>query len=62
MPTRASELMFVRLALIAALLFPVQAVIGGLQILTQLSGWTQTLHLALGAGAIGLGYLAAGEA
>ena len=39
----------VRLALVAALLFPIQAVIGGLQILTGLSGWTQTLHLALGA-------------
>ena len=39
----------VRLALIAAVLFPIQAVIGGLQILTGLSGWTQTLHLALGA-------------
>ena len=38
-----------RLALVAAVLFPVQAVVGGLQILTGLSGWTQTLHLALGA-------------
>jgi protoheme IX farnesyltransferase len=40
----------VRLATIAALLFPIQAIVGGLQILTGLSGWTQTLHLALGAG------------
>jgi protoheme IX farnesyltransferase len=40
----------VRLATIAALLFPIQALVGGLQILTGLSGWTQTLHLALGAG------------
>ena len=39
----------VRLALIVALLFPIQAVVGGLQILTQLAGWAQTLHLALGA-------------
>ncbi|HEX2755218.1 MAG TPA: COX15/CtaA family protein, partial [Candidatus Limnocylindrales bacterium] len=39
----------VRLAAIAAALFPIQAVVGGLQILTGLSGWTQTLHLALGA-------------
>jgi len=39
----------VRLAAIAAILFPIQAVIGGLQILTGLSGWTQTLHLATGA-------------
>ena len=39
----------VRLAAIAAALFPIQAVVGGLQILTGLSGWTQTFHLALGA-------------
>jgi protoheme IX farnesyltransferase len=39
----------VRLAAIAAALFPIQALVGGLQILTGLSGWTQTLHLALGA-------------
>jgi heme o synthase len=38
-----------RLAMVAAVLFPVQAVIGGLQILTGLTGWSQTLHLALGA-------------
>jgi protoheme IX farnesyltransferase len=37
------------LAAAAAILFPIQAVVGGLQILTDLSGWTQTLHLALGA-------------
>ena len=39
----------VRLAVLAAALFPLQAIVGGLQILTDLSGWTQTLHLALGA-------------
>jgi protoheme IX farnesyltransferase len=39
----------VRLATVAAVLFPIQAVVGGLQILTGLSGWSQTLHLALGA-------------
>jgi protoheme IX farnesyltransferase len=39
----------VRLAAVAAVLFPIQAIVGGLQILTGLSGWTQTLHLALGA-------------
>ena len=39
----------VRLAVLAAALFPIQAIVGGLQILTGLSGWTQTLHLALGA-------------
>jgi protoheme IX farnesyltransferase len=39
----------VRLGVAAALLFPLQAVIGGLQVLTGLEEWTQTLHLALGA-------------
>jgi protoheme IX farnesyltransferase len=39
----------VRLALIAAILLPIEVVVGGLQVLTQLSGWTQTLHVALGA-------------
>jgi protoheme IX farnesyltransferase len=38
-----------RLAMVAAILFPIQAVVGGLQILTGLSGWSQTLHVALGA-------------
>jgi protoheme IX farnesyltransferase len=38
-----------RLALAAGLLFPIQAIVGGIQILTGLSGWSQTLHLALGA-------------
>jgi protoheme IX farnesyltransferase len=36
------------LATIAAVLYPIQAVVGGLQILTGLAGWTQTLHVALG--------------
>jgi protoheme IX farnesyltransferase len=36
-------------ALAAAVLYPVQAVIGGLQVLTRLDEWTQTLHVALGA-------------
>jgi heme o synthase len=39
----------VRLALGAAGLFAVQVIVGGLQVLTRLSAWTQTLHLALGA-------------
>jgi protoheme IX farnesyltransferase len=39
----------VRLAAVAAVLFPIQAIVGGLQILTDLSGWSQTIHLALGA-------------
>ncbi len=36
------------LAVAAAILYPVQALVGGLQILTGLSEWSQTLHLALG--------------
>ena len=48
--TRPRTRPIVRLAAIAAALFPIQAIVGGLQILTGLSGWTQTLHLALGAG------------
>ena len=39
----------VRLAWWAAVLFAIQIVVGGLQVLTRLSAWTQTLHLALGA-------------
>ncbi|HEX9043939.1 MAG TPA: heme o synthase [Candidatus Limnocylindrales bacterium] len=38
-----------RLALVAGVLFPIQALIGGLQVLTQLAPWALTLHLALGA-------------
>jgi heme o synthase len=47
--THHNQPVVLRLALVAGVLFPVQAVVGGLQILTGLSGWTQTLHLALGA-------------
>ena len=39
----------VRLAVAAGILYPVQALVGGLQVLTKLAAWTQTLHLALGA-------------
>ena len=39
----------VRLALIAAILYPIQALIGAAQIWTRLDPWTQTAHLALGA-------------
>ncbi len=39
----------VRLAVSAAALYAVQVVIGGLQVATRLSEWTQTLHLALAA-------------
>jgi protoheme IX farnesyltransferase len=37
----------VALAFGAAALYPIQSVIGGLQILTGLAEWTQTLHVAL---------------
>jgi protoheme IX farnesyltransferase len=47
--TQRERPLVLRLALAAGLLFPIQAIVGGLQILTGLSGWTQTLHLALGA-------------
>src|SRR5919197_6073381 len=36
------------LATLAAVLYPIQSLVGGLQILTGLAGWTQTLHVALG--------------
>src|SRR5215204_885224 len=39
----------VRLAVAIAILYPVQGLIGGLQVITRLDEWTQTLHLALGA-------------
>ena len=39
----------VRLAVAAGILYPIQALVGGLQVLTKLAAWTQTLHLALGA-------------
>jgi protoheme IX farnesyltransferase len=38
-----------RLTLLAAGLYAVQVVVGGLQVITKLSEWTQTLHLGLGA-------------
>jgi len=38
----------VRLAVGSAVLFGVQIVVGGLQVLTQLAGWAQVLHLSLG--------------
>lgn len=39
----------VRLAIGSAVLFAIQIAIGGAQVLTRLTAWTQTLHLALGA-------------
>ena len=47
--TQRENKTILRLTLAAAILFPIQAVIGGLQVLTNLAGWTQTLHVALGA-------------
>jgi protoheme IX farnesyltransferase len=47
--TQRDEPTIVRLAVGAAVLFAIQVAIGGLQVLTRLSAWTQTLHLALGA-------------
>jgi protoheme IX farnesyltransferase len=47
--TQRSNRAILRLTLIAAVIFPIQAVIGGAQVLTDLAGWTQTLHVALGA-------------
>ena len=47
--TRRDQRTLVRLAVGAGSLFAVQVVIGGLQVLTRLSAWTQTLHLAIGA-------------
>ena len=38
-----------RLTFVAASLYAVQVVVGGLQVVTRLSEWTQTLHLGLGA-------------
>jgi len=47
--TQRSNRAILGLTLIAAILFPIQALVGGLQVLTNLAGWTQTLHVALGA-------------
>ncbi len=41
--------MIVRLAVAAAVVYLVQVLIGGIQVMTQLAAWTQTLHVALGA-------------
>ncbi len=47
--TQRGHSLIVRLAVGAAGLFAIQIVVGGLQVLTRLSAWSQTLHLALGA-------------
>jgi protoheme IX farnesyltransferase len=38
----------VALAVAAAVLYPIQSLVGGLQVLTRLAEWTQTFHVALG--------------
>ena len=47
--TQRAHPTLVRLAVAAGILYPVQALVGGLQVMTKLAAWTQTLHLALGA-------------
>jgi protoheme IX farnesyltransferase len=47
--TQRAHPMLVRLSVGAAVLFAIQVVVGGAQVLTHLAEWTQTLHLALGA-------------
>ena len=52
--TQRDRPVVLRLAILAALLYPIQAVVGGLQVLLQLPPWTQTIHLSLGAAIWGL--------
>jgi heme o synthase len=52
--TQRAHPMLMRLAVAAGILYPVQALVGGLQVLTKLAPWTQTLHLAFGAAIWGL--------
>ena len=47
--TRRTDRVVVRLAVLIAVLYPLQAVVGGLQVLTFLDEWTQVAHVALGA-------------
>ena len=47
--TQRDDPTLVRLAVGGAVLYAIQIVVGGLQVLTLLSAWSQTLHLALGA-------------
>jgi protoheme IX farnesyltransferase len=47
--TQRQHPVIARLALAAAVVYVAQAIVGGLQVLTQLAAWTQTLHVALGA-------------
>jgi len=52
--TQRAHPTIVRLAVAAGVLYPVQALIGGAQVLTKLAPWSQTLHLAFGATIWGL--------
>ena len=52
--TQRAHPTLVRLAIAAGILYPVQALIGGLQVMTRLAPWTQTLHVAFGAAIWGL--------
>jgi len=56
--SRRSRPAIARLAAVVLAVYVVQVVVGGLQVLTQLAPWTQTLHVALGSliwgGAAGL--------
>jgi protoheme IX farnesyltransferase len=47
--TQRQHRVVVRLAVAAGVVYVAQAIVGGLQVLTQLAAWTQTLHVALGA-------------
>jgi protoheme IX farnesyltransferase len=47
--TRRDRPTIARVAVVAAVLYAIQVVVGGLQVMTGLSGWSQTLHLGLGA-------------
>jgi protoheme IX farnesyltransferase len=47
--SRREAPLLARLATASAILYAVQVIVGGAQVLTRLAGWTQTLHVALGA-------------
>ena len=47
--TQRENGLIVRLAWFVGILYPIQAVVGGLQVLTLLDEWTQVLHVAFGA-------------
>ncbi|MEJ7748160.1 MAG: heme o synthase, partial [Candidatus Limnocylindrales bacterium] len=47
--TQRQQRRLANLSILIAVLFALQIAIGGLQVVTRLTGWSQTLHLALGA-------------